>query len=43
VRRTAAVQYDLPTPTDVWLDGVPAGRVRTISARVEPDALTVVV
>jgi hypothetical protein len=43
VRRTAATQVELDRPTPVWLDGVPAGRVRTISVRVEPDALTVVV
>jgi hypothetical protein len=43
VRRAAAMQVELPKATDVWLDGVPVGRVRHISARVEPDALTVVV
>jgi len=43
VRRTAAVQVDLERPTEVWLDGVPAGRATNLSVRVEPDALTVVV
>ena len=43
VRRTPAMQVDLEHPMDVWLDGVPAGRARTLSVRVEPDALTVVV
>lgn len=43
VRRTGAVQLDLRPPLSVWLDGVPVGPARTLSIRVEPDALTVVV
>lgn len=43
-RRVSAVQLDLQPPCGVWLDGrrLP-GRARTLSIRVEPDALTVVV
>ena len=43
VRRTAALQVELQLPMEIWLDGVPAGRARDLSVRVEPDALTVVV
>lgn len=43
VRRTGALQIELERPLEVWLDGVPAGRARDLSVRVEPDALTVVV
>jgi len=43
VQRRAAVQLDLQPPLDVWLDGVRVGRASTLSLRVEPDALTVVV
>ena len=42
-RRAAAVQVELERPLPVRLDGTPVGRVRVISVRVEPDALTVVI
>jgi hypothetical protein len=43
-KRTAAAQVELERPMFVWLDGVRSeGKVRNISVRVEPDALTVVV
>jgi hypothetical protein len=42
-RRAAAVQIEMERAYRVWLDGVPVGRARTISVRVEPDALTVVI
>ena len=42
-RRVAAVQFDLPRATPVWLDGVRIGPARTLSVRIEPDALTCVV
>lgn len=42
-RRVGAWQTDLDPPLDVWLDGERVGRARTLSIRVEPDALTVVV
>jgi diacylglycerol kinase family enzyme len=42
-RRAAAVQVELDRALPVWLDGERAGRARTLSLRVEPDALTVVV
>ena len=41
-RQVAAVQWDVPD-LDVWLDGERVGRARTLSVRVEPDALTCVV
>lgn len=41
--RTAALQLDLDPPLDVWLDGERVGRARSLSVRVEPDALRVVV
>lgn len=41
-RRTAAVQVGFDRPTPLWLDGLPAGEVRNLSVRIEPDALTVV-
>ncbi len=40
-RRSAASQYELDPALDVYLDGVPAGRARTLSLRVEPGALEV--
>jgi hypothetical protein len=40
--RAPAVQVELVKPTPVWLDGELVATVRTISVRVEPDALTVV-
>jgi hypothetical protein len=43
VQRVAAVQFELVRPLTVRLDGEVVGKFRTISARVEPDALTVVV
>jgi hypothetical protein len=43
VRRVRAWQADLEPPLDVWLDGVALGRARTLSVRVEPDVLTLVV
>jgi hypothetical protein len=42
-RRTAAVQVDLQPPLAVYLDGLALGRARTLSVRVEPDALVCVV
>ncbi|HZN12864.1 MAG TPA: hypothetical protein VFB78_01240 [Acidimicrobiales bacterium] len=42
-RRVAAVQLEFATPTAVELDGEGVGQARTISARVEPDALKVIV
>jgi hypothetical protein len=42
-RRVAAWQDDLAPPLDVWLDGERIGRASTLSVRVEPAALTVVV
>jgi hypothetical protein len=41
-RQVAAVQWDVHV-LDVWLDGERVGRARTLSIRVEPDALTCVV
>lgn len=41
--RRPATQVQLEAPTPVYLDGVRVGRFRTISVRVEADALTVVV
>jgi diacylglycerol kinase family enzyme len=42
-RRTASAQIELERALPLALDGVPCGRVRSLSIRVEPDALTVVV
>lgn len=42
-RRSAAVQVEFDRPRAVEVDGVPVGRGRRISVRVEPDALRVVV
>lgn len=42
-RRAPAVQVDLGRPQPVVLDGTPVGKVRTISVRIEPEALLVVV
>jgi hypothetical protein len=41
--RLSAEQFDLAPRLDVWLDGERVGRAATVSIRVEPDALTVVV
>jgi hypothetical protein len=42
-RRTSAVQVELERPRPVYLDGELWGTARTLSIRVEPDALTVVI
>lgn len=41
--RVAAAQLECHPPLDVWLDGERVGRATTLSIRVEPDALTVVI
>jgi diacylglycerol kinase family enzyme len=41
--RRPAVQIELDGPTPVWLDGERIGTARTLSLRVEPDALICVV
>ncbi len=41
--RRSAVQIDFDGPTPVWLDGERIGTARTLSLRVEPDALICVV
>jgi hypothetical protein len=41
--RVAAVQRDVPRGHSVWLDGERLGSARTVSIRVEPDALRIVV
>jgi hypothetical protein len=43
VTRTRAIQLELDRPTPVRLDGEGVGSARTLSLRVEPDALTVIV
>jgi diacylglycerol kinase family enzyme len=40
-RRTAAVQVDFDRPRPIYIDGEHWGEARTLSLRVEPDALTV--
>lgn len=40
-RRVRALQLDLDGPTPVTVDGAPVGPARTLSVRVEPDALDV--
>jgi hypothetical protein len=42
-RRAPAVQTDFERPLDVYLDGVAVGSVRHLAARVQPDALQVVI
>ncbi len=42
-RRVRSIQREFARPLDVWLDGDRIGRARTLSIRVEPDALTCVV
>ena len=42
-RHVAALQVELAPGTRVWLDGEPLGPARTLSIRVEPDALRCVV
>ena len=41
VRRTEAIQIEFDAPTPVRLDGHPIGRARSLSIRVEPDALDI--
>lgn len=41
--RTPAIQLEFDPPLTIRLDNVPLGRAKTISVRVEPDALTVVI
>jgi hypothetical protein len=41
--RVASVPLELDPPLDVWLDGERVGRASSVVARIEPDALTVVV
>jgi hypothetical protein len=41
--RSSAIQLEFTQPLDIWLDGERMGRARTLSVRVEPDALTCVV
>ena len=43
VQRRPAVQVEFPRPVPVHLDGELAGSFRTLSVRVDPDAVTVVV
>lgn len=43
LERTSGVQIDLEPGMKVWLDGESVGPARTLSIRVVPDALTVVV
>jgi hypothetical protein len=43
VRHVAAVQLELAPGTHVWLDGEDVGTARSLSIRVEPDALRCVV
>jgi len=43
IRRAAAVQRDLPAGHVVWLDGERVGPARTLSIRLEADALRIVV
>jgi len=41
--RVTAMQFELPRPTPIWLDSIRTEPARTISMRVEPDAVVVVV
>jgi YegS C-terminal NAD kinase beta sandwich-like domain len=43
IRREAATQAELPPGTRVWLDAEGLGPARSLSVRIEPDALLVVV
>jgi len=43
VRRVRAQQETFDPPLSVWLDGVRVGKVRNLTLRVEPDALTVII
>ena len=40
-RRTAASQYEFDPALEIYLDGRPTGRCRTLSLRVEPGAMEV--
>ncbi len=42
-RHVTAIQLDLPAPTPVFLDGDDIGAARSLSIRVEPDALVCIV
>ena len=42
-RRVDALQLEFARPTPIWLDGERVASARTLSIRVEPDALTCVV
>jgi hypothetical protein len=42
-RRVAAVQFEFPRPTSIELDGELVTQARTLSVRLEPDALKVIV
>jgi len=42
-RRVAALQLEFDRPTPIWLDGEKVASARSLSIRVEPDALTCVV
>jgi diacylglycerol kinase family enzyme len=42
-RRVQATQLDLERPTTIFLDGAAVGRARTLSIRVEADALRCVI
>ena len=42
-RRVAALQVEFASPRRVWLDGERVARVRSLSVRVDPDAIMVVV
>ncbi len=42
-RRVAALQLEFDRPTPVWLDGQRIGAAKTLSIRLQPDALTCVV
>lgn len=41
--RVRAAQFEFDPALDIFLDGVPVGRAKALSVRVEPDALTLVV
>ncbi|MBK5224515.1 MAG: hypothetical protein JJE52_16890 [Acidimicrobiia bacterium] len=43
VRRTSATQVELDRSTPVRIDGITIGTARTLSLRIEPDALTCVI
>jgi len=43
VRRTSHEQFTFDPPLDIYVDGVKVARARSVSVRVEPDALEVVI